>query len=388
MLSKFFRNKKKEEKPIDVTEICRDTYDTPTREEMTLGGKGASSGAAKDWRSSLNDWKRAVSPGNGGQEVFFFSDEAKSGQVTLNQILKEIYQKETDEEKERDIVYDGKHYTFKNVESLKKFFKEYLFSKVKDEKEKDLLADDALLHLHQGGLPNTLNTLIFESFSQTLNTKTVHKPTSWKDTYTPLDNGVVITVEHDYSGLIVNSWLKSKLKETPDEDRVLMSLRCDSTMYVDKDESGNLLVKHEILQASYTIKDESIKDFIFGLGFVVDYPDKKEMFETLFNEINKLSEDKDNNLRNELGDIVENFRFVDLHNDEDLRYFQNMLGTKIYEFVAKINDINSKKLTGTRREEVNIDKINQAYNISMNLDQFISDKIDKIKPKEGMGHRK
>jgi hypothetical protein len=324
---------------IDVTKECQRTYGKPGR-ITPLGGTAAGPDYHKK-DQALVDWQRGLN------SIFIMHSDSlgeSRKKVLLKNIIQNIYDTEGKDNKYG--IYpsgsDKKHINFNTTAGLKKFFEDYLFVDVKNASEKKALADSAYLHFHQLGLSNPVGTVVTSDDLQTATTKSLGEPTRWEEVYVPTADGVLCENCQEFSNLKIDMQLQAPTQGP------YMDLRSKTKISWDKDVG----IKHEILQGNILVKNERVKDYEFGMGFVKNYPDKKVMFNKLLQKRDELqvaleqeNKDKEEKEKKSKGKVVakksdhkpkrgkidalevaiELFRHVDLSNREDLSAFQEKL---------------------------------------------------------------
>lgn len=384
MLRKLFFDKKttvdEKEKPIilDVTQECRESYNKEATRILTIGGQEGSAGEARDVHQAWKDWDRAANPDKGGQEITFFFDKQE---ISLKELLKNIYEKDG-KDNPHHIIPKSSHYTFKDDESLASFFKTYLFSKIKDDKVNDAITERALLNLHQGGLPTALFHHVHKNLAQTSSTKTFSRPSKWKDTLRPLDDGVLLMSEQDYGKLLL-----FPLEDEPKDGPSLINLQCDSRIYIEQDAKDPSIfeVKCEILRAQISLNAKIVKDYEFGVGFIANYSEKKAWFDKCYQQLNLMhSESKDSKYKNQdelqqtLLLVAENYRFVNFKDLASLNTFEELLRDKL----ASVAAVLPSKPPENELEEKERAHKNEIFGLLNHLYKEVYDQIKKLK-KEG-----
>jgi hypothetical protein len=366
------QNKQSNSIIIDATETCQISYGAPMSRVASIGGRQTSSAEAKNKEQALIDWNRAASPGAGGGQEIFLTTEA--GVISLKELLKEIYT-EQEQKNPYGIIIKDSHHAFTTQVGLKKFFEDYLFPKVTDEEKRKALAEHAYVNLHQSGLGNTLNTLVYNNLAETKNTKTVRKPSSWKETYQPLPTGVMVENLQEFSTLFVENNFGDLEQKKRKDDLPYLQLQFNAQILTDeiKKESQPIKVENNIARAVITLLDEEVQDFELGRGFVKEYAQKEKMFDALYQEVNALDERKmENTKMNSLLDVIERFRHLELKDLAEVINFQKFISTKM----AEVDDKEPTKPTFLRA--LSPKEKNNAYKVLEKLDDFISDQISLI----------
>ncbi len=346
-------------KTIDVTKECQALYNLPERKNVSIGGK-KSPGAAlnegkKDYNQSLKDWARAapIVPGkdnkkeSGAQTIYLYVKDEK---IALSKLLEQIYKNDEDKKRYDLVLNIESHVTFNSIEGLKHFYADYLFSKVADEKKKEALADHAILHLHQSGLPWALSFLILQNSLQTSDKYLMH-PSVWHETFRPEENGVSIMAEHQFTKMILNN--------DPEEPLILenggIRSQCEASIFLYESQykikDPQIMVSQKVNKATFSLHDENVKDFIFGIGFVKNYQEKQNLFNKIYEKINEVSKDQkkfdeltpkkkekqqtkghiaSKEKVKALSEAVEKFKLIDLTNLEELTIFQEYLQKKMF----------------------------------------------------------
>lgn len=379
--------KEEEKKPLkELTVTLECKYDVKSAAHYQMGAT-AFAGPAPKRDQALKDWQRAANPKEGGGQAI--SIVVQTGKDPVTKTLKELLE-EIGTSSKYGTTLKGNHYTFSHVDGLKQFFKDFLFAKVRDEKEKELLAEQSLFHIHQGGLPSSLNVMILSDLSQTMQTKTLRAPHKWTELYVPNPHGVKITAEHDFYELIDEEILEGRKK--PEKDKILMKASCLTMIESPESKEKSAKVSTKILNANIQIFDEQILDYHFQLGFVKDYAEKKPYFEFILDKMNRLHKNKkSNNTRmNILGSVVDNFRHIQLSDEKEVQNFQTFLRgemkrvesfqTILGEGIAKLSDgIAKMKLFGGSLDAES--SKSESYGILQVLDQFLDSKLVELRAK-------
>lgn len=338
-------------KPVDVTKQCQDMYDLPESEKLLIGGSkfpgAAYNNGVKDYGQSLRDWQRAVNVTPDQEEkekaaaqlIFIVVDDKK---IHLNELLSELYKVDKNIKRYTLFLNNQNNVSFASTAGLTNFYADYLFAKVEDEKKKIELANHSLLHLHQSGLPYALGFNINKNCLQTSDDKFFVSPSVWIETYQPLKNGVSITAEHRFTRMMMNGEpLDLKLEEG-------IHAECKASITMNPGQSKDV-IKNNIDEAKFSLHHESVRDYIFDVGFVKNNSEKQKLIKKLYEKLNEVSKDhKEFNRFSEekkkielekghvaakkkvgvLSEVIVKFKLVDLSNPEELAEFQRFLARK------------------------------------------------------------